>query len=632
MSIVKMKAVTVAGKLGKFEYLVEKYLYNRDIHFENALSLMSEREGLHSFKETNEYDVIARNITSILKLANTENFISEQAENSTTIEEMREYIGSINKKIDDEKALDDDLNKQMEQNKAAMTELEPMLELNIDLESITKLEFIKYRFGHLPNESYRTLNDYLGDVETFFVKTSQTGTDVWGFYFAPLLEQKRIDTIFSSLYFEETEIPETYKGVPKRIYEELKEKNAELQKSIEENSAEISRLIESSKMTLFKMLNLAKKRQGFAEIRKKAMHSEMFFFVTGWMDEKSALKLERDINKSDDEIICYLEEPEAIEDIAPPTKLKNNAVFKPFEMFVKMYGLPNYREIDPTPILAVTYILFFGIMFGDVGQSFILSLAGFILYKVKKWDLGGIVGFVGISGMIFGFLYGSVFGNEKIIPMLFHTWNLNPMEEIGVMLGGTIAMGVVIIIFGIILNMINSVRDGHIGKCLVNHNGLAGIVFYITLFILVGNIILNFGIPNIIPIAVLILAVLVMYLEEPLAKLIEGEKDWMPSNGMFFVESFFELFEVLLSFFSNTISFLRIGAFAIVHVGMMQVVAVLAASGGVGGVIVKILGNLLVMGLEGLIVGIQVLRLEYYEMFSRYFSGQGKEFISQQVK
>ena len=97
---------------------------------------------------------------------------------------------------------------------------------------------------------------------------------------------------------------------------------------------------------------------------------------------------------------------------------------------------------------------------------------------------------------------------------------------------------------------------------------------------------------------------------------------------MFFVENFFELFEVLLSFLTNTISFLRIGAFAIIHVGMMTAVALLSAGGGVGGIIVQIFGNILVMVLEGLIVGIQVLRLEYYEMFSRYFSGKGREFVS----
>ena len=374
--------------------------------------------------------------------------------------------------------------------------------------------------------------------------------------------------------------------------------------------------------------NLAKKRHQFSEVRRNAIHGDLFFYIVGWMDEKSAKSLEKEINGSDDVVMFYMEDAEDVKDIQPPTKLKNNPVFKPFEMFVKMYGLPSYTEIDPTGILAVTYILFFGIMFGDVGQSLVLAIAGFIVYKVKKWDLGGIVGMVGISGVIFGFIYGSFFGNEEIIPELFHTTALNPMNEIALMLGGTIGMGVLIIIFGMVLNVINALKSKELGEALFGHNGVAGLVFYIGALLLAGNLFLKWGIPTFVFVAIIILAVLCMYLCEPLGKLVEGKKDWLPRNGMFFVENLFEMFEVILSFFTNTISFLRIGAFAIVHVGMMMVVAILSQSGGVGGVIVQVIGNVLVMVLEGLIVGIQVLRLEYYEMFSRYFSGRGKEFMS----
>ena len=98
---------------------------------------------------------------------------------------------------------------------------------------------------------------------------------------------------------------------------------------------------------------------------------------------------------------------------------------------------------------------------------------------------------------------------------------------------------------------------------------------------------------------------------------------------MFFIQTFFELFEVLLSYFSNTLSFVRIGAFAVSHAAMMEVVLMLAGveQGGSPNWIVVVLGNLFVMGMEGLIVGIQVLRLEYYEFFSRFYKGTGREFI-----
>ena len=97
---------------------------------------------------------------------------------------------------------------------------------------------------------------------------------------------------------------------------------------------------------------------------------------------------------------------------------------------------------------------------------------------------------------------------------------------------------------------------------------------------------------------------------------------------MYFVQSFFELFEVMLSYLSNTLSFVRIGAFAVSHAAMMEVVLMLAGAeaGGNPNWIVIVLGNAFVCLMEGLIVGIQVLRLEYYEMFSRFYKGNGRAF------
>ena len=122
---------------------------------------------------------------------------------------------------------------------------------------------------------------------------------------------------------------------------------------------------------------------------------------------------------------------------------------------------------------------------------------------------------------------------------------------------------------------------------------------------------------------------ILIFLKEPLTALIEKKSEVMPKEkGMFIVQGLFEMFEVLLSYFSNTLSFVRIGAFAVSHAAMMQVVLMLAGAenGGSPNWIVIILGNLFVSGMEGLIVGIQVLRLEYYEMFSRFYKGNGREF------
>ena len=629
MSVTKMKAVTIAGQIDEFDFVVEKYVYGRDIHLENAMSVLTNHNRLQGFDDSNEYDSVEKSALSVLKLANCKINKKLTAPESMTYQEMNGAIDAVNAYIENEQKQDSKFSDKIKANELLIDKMNLMLSLDLDLSRLRSLEFIRCKFGHIPKTGYKTLVTYLDGLEAFFVKTAEDATDVWGFYFAPLLKERKVEEVFSSLYFEETDIDSGYSGTPYEIKQKLLKENQELRGKIAENSEKTAKMLSSHTNEINGIYNLAGKRRQFAQIRRNAARGDMFFYVVGWMDEKRADALEKEIADSGDVVMFYSEDAENVRNMEPPTKLKNNPIFKPFEMFVKMYGLPSYNELDPTGILAVTYILFFGIMFGDVGQSFILAAAGFIIYKLKKIDLAGIVGFVGISGVIFGFIYGSFFGNEEIIPELFGTSPIRPMEQAIMMLGATIAVGVVIIIFGMTVNIINAVKSRNIGEALFGHNGAAGLVFYISMLLMTANIFLKWGIPTMLFVIFAVVSLLVMYMSGPLSDLTAGTKYWWPKSGMYFVENFFELFEVILSFFTNTISFLRIGAFAIVHVGMMMVVAILTPEGaGIGSVLVQVIGNSVVMILEGLIVGIQVLRLEYYEMFARYFTGRGKEFVS----
>ena len=315
--------------------------------------------------------------------------------------------------------------------------------------------------------------------------------------------------------------------------------------------------------------------------------------------------------------------------MTPPTLLKNNAIFKPFEFFVKMYGLPSYNEIDPTPLVALSYILMFGIMFGDFGQGAILAIGGFLLYKLKKIDLAAIISLAGVSSMIFGCVFGSVFGYENVLNFPF---TVHPMENIMPVLIATVSLGCVIITIAMIYNIANGIKTKKYGKVLFEQNGLAGLVFYWA--VIIGIVLLFLKGINAFTViyntVFIVIPLILVFAKEPLTRLIAKKKPYLTgTKGEFVLENFFELFEIILSFVTNTVSFVRVGAFALNHVGMMGVVFVFSkmASGGAS-MIVVILGNALVMGLEGLIVGIQVLRLEFYEIFSRFFEGSGREFRS----
>ena len=628
MAITKMKAVTIAGQINEFDRIVEKYVYGRDIHLENAMSVITNSGRITGFDDNNEYDDIAKSAKSILELAKYDMNPKLLTDESMTPEDMKSFIDGINRNIEHERKQDTELTERIEANNAAISKMELMMNVEVDLSKLFRMEFIHCKFGRIPKTGYKTLVTYLDDIEAFFVKTNEDVTDIWGFYFSPVSKESKVEEVFNSLYFETVEISDDFTGTPYEIKQRLLGENKKLQEEIKENSEKTSKMLSTVTDKLCGIYNLARKRHQFSEIRRNAVHGDMFFYVVGWMETKDALNLEKEINASGDIVMFYIEDAKNVKNMQPPTKLKNNPLFKPFEMFVKMYGLPSYNEIDPTAILAITYILFFGIMFGDVGQSLVLAIAGFVVYKVKKLDLGGIIGMVGVAGIISGFIYGSFFGNEEIIPELFGINTLKPMENIMPLLIGTVCMGGVIIIMGIALNIVNMIKARNLGEALFGHNGAAGALFYITVVLFAVNMLGGLGIPGAVFGIMLGISLLTMYLNEPLTRLIEGKKNIFPSGAMFFVESFFELFEVILSFCTNTISFLRIGAFAVIHVGMMMAVSSLSSGGGVGGAVVTVVGNAIVMVLEGLIVAIQVLRLEYYEMFSRYFNGRGKEFIS----
>ena len=623
-----MKAVTFSAQISDFEYVAEKYIYGRDIHLEKAMNIMTNRKRIQSFDENTDYDLLAKNAMSIMKLAGCAPNPKLIAKDGTTLESMQKFVDGINERIRDERDESDHLHALIEKNRKLIEKLDLMLDVDVDLQKIFGMEFIKVQFGHIPRTGYKTLTTYLDNLETFFIVTAENATEVWGFYFVPAVKQRKIEEVFASLYFEPESVTDEFPGTPRDIKKYLTEQNAALEARIKELSEKTAKMLADSADKLVMIYNLAKKREQFAEIRRNAVHSDMFFYVVGWMESKDADALEKEINESGDVVMFYSEDASNVKEIDPPTKLKNNFIFKPFEMFVKMYGLPSYGEIDPTPILAITYILFFGIMFGDVGQSAVLAIAGFIIYKVKKMDLAGIIGMVGLAGIVTGFIYGSFFGNEEIIPQLFGITTVKPMQSIMPLLIGTVCMGACIIIFGMCLNVVNMFKRKDIGDAVFGHNGIAGIVFYLSVILVAVNLLAGLGIPSVVFIVLFAVSLLAMYLCTPLTRLVEHKKHWLPANGMFFVENFFELFEVILSFCTNTISFLRIGAFAVIHVGMMMAVQALSGSGGVGGMMVTVVGNIIVMILEGLIVAIQVLRLEYYEMFSRYFQGNGKEFVS----
>ena len=278
-------------------------------------------------------------------------------------------------------------------------------------------------------------------------------------------------------------------------------------------------------------------------------------------------------------------------------------------------------------------------MFGDVGQGLTLSIIGFLMWKFKKMEIGKILVPCGISGTIFGFLYGSVFGFEHALDgihsALFGTdgklFEVMESDSINLIIYGSVVIGFVTIAISMIVNIFSCFKRKDLENALFGANGIAGFVFYVSLLVgLVLQMFLGLEVMNPVYIIFLIaLPLVAIFLKEPLGTLIEKKKHDEPFKwGAYCTQSFFEVFEICLSYVTNTMSFLRVGAYILVHAGMMLVVFTLAnmAGNAVGYIIALVLGNGVVMALEALLVAIQVLRLDYYEIFSRFYIGDGRIF------
>ena len=521
-----------------------------------------------------------------------------------------------------------------ERGSGALEQLSHMENLSVSLDDIFASKYLQVRFGRLPSDSYQKLK-YYDDRLFFFQPLSEEGEFVWGFCFTDKIHVAEVDEILSSLFFERVWIPEYVHGVPGQTFEHLRGAVEEADRELEATDALIRETIDQNyDMCSILYATLQYLSRSFELRRHVSIHDSSFILV-GFVPEKETAGLEKKLRELDPDLTVEISAHDSDKRFQAPTKLKNNFIVKPFEMFVDMYGTPAYNETDPTSFLAWTYILLFGIMFGDLGQGLVIAGLGLFLDRVKKMNFGKILERIGLSAAAFGLVYGSVFGLEHLLdPFYINVLGLpgKPVEvmdgeTINTLLLAAIALGVGLIVMAMIINVFTGLRNRDWEKALFSNNGVAGLVFYGA--VLAGLVSMLTGGPNLFTLpyilGLLVLPILVIFLKEPLGRLAHGEHFELEGGiGSFIIEGFFELFDVVLSFVTNTLSFMRVGGFIISHAGMMSVVLTLTEMfTGAGSIVVLILGNIFVMALEGFIVGIQSLRLEFYELFSRYFDGQG---------
>ena len=638
--IEKMKFLSITGPKADIDRVVDKYLSKYEIQLENALSELRSVKDLRPFTETNPYkDMCARAAELAEPLKQNSGNSGEAALPDVSLDEALDTVSRISSDLEawnKEKATLEQRVSALEESRARIS---PFTDLNYNLSAILHFKYIRFRFGRIPKDYFRKFTDYVYDtIDTVYYKCSEEGDYVWIVYFVPESISKKIDAIYTSMHFERYLIPDEYEGTPLEAGEALEQQIAGMKQQIAELDKKQDACLEENRTAILAAdARLSRYAKNF-DVRKMASctrnKNSTFYILCGWMVKEQAEAFREEI-KNDPDVFLIVEEDHENILSKPPTKLKNPRLFRPFEMFIRMYGLPSYEELDPTILIGLTYSFLFGFMFGDAGQGLCLLIGGFLLYRAKKLNLAAIISCCGFFSTIFGFLFGSVFGFEDIIEPLWlrpadAMMDLPFIGRLNTVFVVAIAIGMGIILLTMILNIINSVREKDTEKIWFDTNGAAGLVFYGSLVLTIVLFMTGRPLPAAAVLAVMFgLPLILMFFKEPLTAFLEKKAETAVPGGkaMFVIQGFFELFEVLLSYFSNTLSFVRVGAFAVSHAAMMEVVLMLAgAEAGDPNWIVVVLGNLFVCGMEGLIVGIQVLRLEYYELFSRFYRGSGREF------
>ena len=455
--------------------------------------------------------------------------------------------------------------------------------------------------------------------------------------------------------FVEAEAPEKISGSAEDAVHERDDELGNLHAQLDECRFNVLKLSEEYGGVLLLMHSQLK---GLIAVRQAQKHFGKvanLFCISGWTPS-SEVDTVRDIVKETTGGTGLVEVIEADDDAlvkagleTVPVKFKGGSLLRPFQMLITNFGTPRYNELDPTIFVGITFVLLFGFMFGDIGQGLVLALLGLWLKLSKNpklddtmHDAGVLLAACGFSAMVFGFLYGSFFGYENHA-FLKPIW-LSPLDQkdIGKLLLTAVGVGIIFSSVAIIINIINHFIAKKYYEGVFERFGLLGLLFY--WFSLGAGIWVvktkSFpvwaGVLIGIPLVLLFLGGPIKHFAEKHHHHANGEQE---SLFNVLLESCIELMETFTGYISGTVSFVRVGAFAISHAALCLAVFSIVGmihkgnmrGGGIASAIVIILGNLLVIAFEGMVAMIQGVRLEYYELFSKYFTGGGIEYKPFQI-
>lgn len=611
----------------------------------------------NTWQETaGQYSALERRIQTVMQALDIDEGRppSSDFEALVDIEKLRTAVEQIEGEV---RSTSDELSEQrkrLEQLETILHQLEPVDDVEIDLSSLRDSRYLYSTLGLMPSANMDRLKTSLARVPHVFLtlRSDPSRPVVW--LAGPKSNADILERAARSAYLDPLNLPADYQGTPGEIIKSLQNTIESTRRRIEELQATLGRMGLDRREQLRDLLWQAHTSRVLADAIVRFGQLKHTYVVTGWVPTDSLEDLKRRLKQASPEILIEtLPTSRTGHNSNVPVALYNNRFLRPFQVLVNTYARPRYGELDPTILMAVTFPLLYGAMFGDLGQGLVLLILGLLIDRgvVMKGmrSLGLLIAYCGASAAIFGVLYGSVFGFEgehfeHAFGFELHPLWLSPLHDTLPILGIAIDVGIVILLIAYLLAIFNQVRSREWSHLIFGHNGLMGLALYISFLGLLGMAVAALRLPIIPRIAVaisslplpwgilaLIFGLGIMF-SEVLINWMEGHRPIVEAHGvggfiMYLVQAFMDLFETLISQLSNTLSFVRVGAFAVAHGGVSMAIFALAGEElGFKYWLVVLLGNIFIIGFEGLIVGIQTMRLNYYEFLGKFFTGGGMRF------
>jgi len=596
--------------------------------------------------KASNYSMIERRIQSILNSLDIPDVspINRSYGDLADIEKAQLAVDEIEQQV---KGTVEQINfetKQIDHFNSLLQQIEPLSDIDVDFSQLRNSKYLYTTLGMMPPENIDRLKSSLSRIPFVFYKLSQNNQKAVVWIATSNENADTLNRAIKSAYFDPIHLPEDQKGTPLEIISTLNTGIAASKAKISELKTELAKIRADKEKQLTSILWDVRCSRMMASAILHYGRLKYTYIIVGWIFSSRVISMKEKLRGISQDVIIEVHKTERKNDSNDvPTALSNPRLIRPFQMLVTTYAEPKYGELDPTPLVALLFPLLFGAMFGDVGHGALIAIVGALVMskKVKFLNFFGSLGPIllgcGISATIFGFLYGSIFGYEDVLKPLWMAPGANIMRILIIAIAG----GVIVLILGFLINIYNLLVAKNYSEAFFGHNGLIGLILYLSLIgvalPVVGTIfpvpsaITHLPIPSSVLLVTLIIGVIGVMFSEVFQNLIEGHRPiFEGSIGIYFFQAFFELFEVVLSFVSNSLSFVRVGAFAVAHGNLAAVFFILAGMFGttssIGYWIMYLVGLVFIVGFEGLIVYIQTTRLTYYETFGKFFSGGGKRF------